>query len=112
MRIASLCPSNTELLDFMGLTPNIIAVDDSSNYPQEINKLPRLDSDLSIDMDKLASLNPDLVVASLTVPGMEKNIEALEKRKMPFIILNPSSFDNIGENIVKLGELIDNQELA
>ena len=45
-----------------------------------INSLPRLGPDLSIDMDKLELYEPDLVLASLSVPGMEKNIEELEKR--------------------------------
>lgn len=112
MKLVSLCPSNTELLDFIGLTPNLIGVDDYSTWPKEVDMLPRLGPDQDIDMDKVEELNPDLVVASLTVPGMEKNIERLEKRGLPFIILNPSSFIDIGENILKVGEAIDHPTLA
>src|SRR5699024_6478320 len=112
VKMVSLCPSNTELLDFMGLTPNLIGVDDYSTWPPEINELPRLGPDQDIDMDKVEELNPDLVVASLTVPGMEKNIERLKERKLPYIILNPNSFTDIGENILKVGEAIENKSLA
>ena len=48
--------------------------------------LPRLGSDLNIDMDKVEDYT-DLVLASLSVPGMERNIEELEKRKIPFVIV-------------------------
>ena len=33
MRIASLCPSNTELLAFMGLSSSIVGVDKYSDWP-------------------------------------------------------------------------------
>ncbi len=75
MRIVSLCPSNTELLVYLGLKNQIVGIDNYSDWPQSIQDLPRLGPDLSIDMDKTAALKPDLVVASLSVPGMEKNID-------------------------------------
>lgn len=112
VKMVSLCPSNTELLDFMGLTPNLIGVDDYSTWPPEVKELTRLGPDQNIDMDKVVQLKPDLVLASLTVPGMEKNIEALKERNIPFIILNPDNLTQIGENILQVGEAIDQKELA
>lgn len=104
MRIVSLCPSNTELLGFMGLTSFIVGVDNYSDWPKEITRLPRLGSDLDIDMDAVEALHPDLVLASLTVPGMEKNITGLEARGLPFITLNPKSLSDIGNNILEVGK--------
>src|SRR5690625_3637625 len=112
MTIASLCPSNTELLDFIGLTPQVVGVDNSSTYPPEVNGKVRLGSDMDINMETLEQVKPDLVVASLTVPGMEKNIERLEERDMPFIILNPKSFTDIGNNMLKVGEAIGDEQLG
>jgi len=86
MRIISICPSNTELLAYLGLTNDLIAVDDYSDWPQAVLTLPRVGPDLAIRMEEVEQLKPDLVVASLTVPGMEKNIEELERRKLPYII--------------------------
>ncbi|PFA70426.1 cobalamin-binding protein [Bacillus sp. AFS015802] len=103
MRIISICPSNTEIIDYLGLTPQLAGVDDYSDYPEEVNSLPRLGPDLSIDMDKLQSLKPDLVLSSLSVPGMEKNIEELEKRDIPHITLNPQSFTDIADDLLTVG---------
>lgn len=107
MRIASLCPSNTELLAFVGLGDRIVGVDKYSDWPQRLNNVPRLGSDMDIDMDALEALRPDLVVASLSVPGMERNIERLEERKLPYIVLDPNSLADIGSNMLTVGAATD-----
>jgi iron complex transport system substrate-binding protein len=104
MKIVSICPSNTEIIDYLGLTPLLAGVDDYSDYPEEVKSLPQLGPDLSINMDKLESLKPDLVFSSLSVPGMEKNIEELEKRNIPHITLNPQSFSDIADDLLTVGK--------
>jgi iron complex transport system substrate-binding protein len=99
MRIVSICPSNTELIAYLDLIPSLVGVDDFSDWPSSIKGLPRLGPDLSIRMDEVEALKPDLVLASLSVPGMERNIEELEKRKIPHIVLNPQSFADIARDL-------------
>lgn len=112
MKLISICPSNTELIHYLGLTSSLVGVDDFSDWPETINYLPKLGPDLSINMDKLESLNPDLVIASLSVPGMEKNIDELEKRNIPHIILNPQSLTEIGEDLLTLGRAVGHEQRA
>jgi iron complex transport system substrate-binding protein len=112
MKLISICPSNTEIVDYLGLTSHLIAVDDFSDYPESILSLPKLGPDLSIDMDKLENLQPDLVLASLSVPGMEKNIEQLEARGIPHITLNPQSFDDIAKDMLTVGKACGIEEKA
>ncbi|MGM0865632.1 MAG: ABC transporter substrate-binding protein [Bacillota bacterium] len=112
MRIVSICPSNTEIIDYLGLTSLLVGVDDFSDYPEEVQSLPRLGPDLSINMDKLESLEPDLVFSSLSVPGMEKNIENLVKRNIPHITLNPQSFSDIAEDLLTVGKACGIEEHA
>ncbi|WP_342510518.1 cobalamin-binding protein [Sporosarcina sp. FSL K6-1522] len=112
MKLISICPSNTELLAYLGLIDQLVAVDDFSDWPASIAKLPRLGPDLSIDMDKLASYEPDLVLASLSVPGMEKNIEELKKRGIPHIILDPQSLGDIAEDLLTVGQACGIEEHA
>jgi len=111
-RIVSLCPSNTEILFALGLVESIVGVDSHSDYPTQVKELPRVGTDLRINMEKVKALEPDLVVASLTVPGMERNIEALEKTKLSYIILNPHNIEEIIENILMLGEITNTLEEA
>ncbi|WP_046176503.1 helical backbone metal receptor [Domibacillus indicus] len=97
MRIVSICPSNTEVCEYLGIEQQIVGVDDFSDLDRT-----RLGPDLSIDMDKLASLRPDIVLASLSVPGMEKNVAELEQRDIPHIVTNPQSLDDIGISIEQI----------
>lgn len=107
MRLVSLCPSNTELIEYLGFTHQLVGVDDFSDWPKEIRHLPRVGPDLFINMDQVQQLKPDLVIASLTVPGMEKNIEQLENRNIPHIVINPNSVTDIRDSIIQLAEVLD-----
>ncbi|MCT8140450.1 cobalamin-binding protein [Anaerobacillus sp. CMMVII] len=104
MRLISICPSNTEMLAYLGLIDKLVAVDDYSDWPNAVKNLPRLGPDLNINMDLVEQLSPDLVLASLSVPGMEKNIEQLQERNIPHIVLNPNSLVDIYEDFLIVGE--------
>jgi iron complex transport system substrate-binding protein len=100
MRVVSLCPSNTEIIAYLGLTDLLVGIDDYSDWPESIQNLPRMGPDLSINLDLVEELNPDLVLASLSVPGMDKNVEGLKDRGIPHIVLNPQSFEDIKNDLV------------
>ncbi|WP_066304705.1 cobalamin-binding protein [Bacillus sp. FJAT-29814] len=106
MRVISLCPSNTEIVEYLGLTHLLVGVDDFSDWPIEIRDLPKLGPDLSIKMDLVEQLNPDIVLASLSVPGMEKNVEALQERGIPHIVLNPQSLKDIEQDLIRTAEVL------
>ncbi|KHF41093.1 cobalamin-binding protein [Halalkalibacter okhensis] len=112
MRIISICPSNTELAAYLDLTSHLVGIDDYSDWPNEINSLPRLGPDLSIRMDDVEALKPDLVLASLSVPGMERNIEQLEKRGIPHVVYNPNSLEDIKINLLDLGKRTNKEAKA
>ena len=104
MRIISICPSNTELLGFLGAEHLLVGIDDFSDWPKHVLSLPKLGPDLSIRMDELEALQPDLVLASLSVPGMEKNVDELIKRKIPHLVMDPQSLEEIGEDLLEVGK--------
>jgi len=106
MRLISICPSNTEIVEWLGITDHLVALDNDSDWPKEIQHLPRLGPDLSIDIDKLEKLQPDLVLSSLSVPGMERNVEELEKRGIPQLVLNPQSLNDIKKDLLKVGKAV------
>lgn len=106
MRIISICPSNTELLAFLGAEHLLVGVDDFSDWPASVHGLPKLGPDLNIDMDKLEALHPDLVLASLSVPGMERNVEALMERNIPHLVLDPQSLTDIAADLRTVAKAI------
>lgn len=112
MRVVSICPSNTEIVAYLGKTELLVGVDDFSDWPEDVNRLPRVGPDLSIDMEKVATLKPDLVLASLSVPGMEKNIKELDEKGLPYIILNPNTLAEIESDIREVAKALSCAELG
>jgi iron complex transport system substrate-binding protein len=104
MRLVSLCPSNTEILFALGLGPKVVGVDDWSDWPDEVKELPRVGGDLNADLDRIEALRPDLVLASLSVPGMERNIEGLKARNLPHLVLDPQSLDEVLADFLTVGD--------
>jgi iron complex transport system substrate-binding protein len=102
-RIVSVCPSNTEILWALGLEDRVVGVDDCSDFPRSVEGKARVGLDLQIDAAKVEALQPDLVVASLSVPGMETVVQSLEARSLPVLVLNARSLDEVYGDIALLG---------
>ena len=41
MKLISICPSNTELVGYLGLTSSLIGVDNYSDWPEEIQDIAK-----------------------------------------------------------------------
>lgn len=61
-KIIPLIPSNTEILFALGLGEKVIAVTENDNYPEEVLELEKV-GDAQINVEKIISLEPDLVLA-------------------------------------------------
>ena len=100
MRVASLTCSNTEIVCALGMSHVLVAVDDHSDHPEEVvSKLPRLGPDLSIDVDALEELQPDITLASLTVPGHEKVVEEIRAKGLEYMAPDPRCIGDIYRDI-------------
>ena len=104
MRIVSLACSNTEIVCALGCADALVGVDDHSDHPEEVvSRLPKVGPDLDIDVDAVAALEPDLVLATLTVPGHEDVVARLEARDLPFIAPEPTSLEDVYDDIREIG---------
>jgi iron complex transport system substrate-binding protein len=108
MRVVSLACSNTEIVHALGCGELLVGVDDHSDYPEELlARLPRVGPDLDPDLDRVAALAPDLVLATLTVPGHERVIEGLAARGLPFIAPEPVSLDDVYRDVREIAARLD-----
>lgn len=98
MRLVSLAPSNTEIVWALGLADALVGVDDHSDFPPGL-RAARVGPDLKIRLDDVERLRPDLVLASLSVPGMERNVAGLQARGLPHLVLNPQSLEDVFADI-------------
>lgn len=111
-RLVSLCPSNAELLGSLACFDRVVACEDSSDFPPEVETVERLGPDLGPDLDRVAALGPDLVLSSLTVPGMERNVTGLRARGVPQVVLAPRSIADVLAELALLGRLLGVRERA
>lgn len=113
MRIVSLNCSNTEIVCALGLGSQLVGVDDHSDFPEDVvAALPRVGPDLGIDIEKVVALKPDLVLASLTVPGHEEVIAGLERAELNFLAPEPTSVDDVYRDIRDLADAMDVSDRA
>ncbi len=100
MRIVSTTCSNTEIVCALGCEQYLVGVDNHSDYPKEfVSGLPRVGPDLQIDAELISQLQPDLVLASLTVPGHEKVIDSLKTAGLPYWASAPESIAEVYQDI-------------
>lgn len=113
MRVVSLTCSNTEIVCALGCAEMLVGVDDHSDSPPEVvRSLPRVGPDLGIDVERVAALEPDLVLASLTVPGHERVVESLERAGLSHIAPEPVSISDIYDDIRTLASALGVPERA
>ena len=105
-RVITLCPSNSELVDALGCFDRVIACDYSSDYPAGTAQLERLGHDLAPDLDRIVALAADLVISSLTVPGMERVVTGLRARGVRQLVLAPSSLSDVMEGAAVLAQAL------
>ena len=107
MRIVSLTCSNTELVAALGCGEMLVGVDDHSDHPAALLAgLPRVGKDLDVDVDAVAALEPDLVLASNTVPGHEKVVARMLRHKHNVLVLAPTSLADVARDARQLGGLL------
>jgi cobalamin transport system substrate-binding protein len=74
-RIVSLSPTATEMLFAVGAGKQVVAVDDTSNYPRGVPKTSL--SALNPNIEAIAGYRPDLVVAANDTGGLLDNLKRL-----------------------------------
>ncbi len=105
-RLITLCPSNAEMVHALDCFERVIACEDSSDYPLEVTSLERLGPDLGPNLERITELAPDLVVSSLSVPGMERNVTGLRARGIAQLVLAPRSLADVMSEIDWLARVL------
>jgi iron complex transport system substrate-binding protein len=110
-RIVSLAASNTEILFAIGAGSQVIARDDLSDYPEEVVNLPAVGGYQGYDLEKITSLQPDLVLAAeINSPELVQSIENLGITV--FYLSNPADINGLYDNLRIVGQLTGHESDA
>ncbi len=103
-RIVSLAPHVTELLYAAGAGPQVVGVSNHSDYPPQAGQLPALGGYNALDLERILSLKPDLIVAwhSGNKPAQ---LARLHSFGIPIYESQPADFGMIATALEKLAHL-------
>lgn len=100
-RIASLSAGHTEILYAIGAGDQVTAVDNTSDCPQAVNDLPKVNA-FTPSVEAIADLEPDLVVIFFDPGDLQASLQNLD-----IAVLNlaaPASVQGVYEQTALLGE--------
>jgi|SRR5581483_1136410 len=103
-RVVSLAPNVTEIIAAAGCRGKIVGTDDFSDYPEAVKALPKVGG-VEPDVEKIAALRPDLVVASAS--NMHPNLQrALAAVHLPLLVLQTDRVAAIAPAIERVGRAL------
>ena len=103
-RIVSLAPHITEMLFAAGAGDRVVGAVQYSDYPEAAKKIARVGGYTSVDMEKVAALKPDLVVAWKS-GNRGAHLDKLRALGIPVFINEPRRIDDVARSIAQLGKL-------
>jgi iron complex transport system substrate-binding protein len=105
-RIISLIPSNTEILFELGLGEEVVGVTDFDNYPEEAASKEKIGG-MEFNVEKIISLNPDLVLAheSTAVSAKEGLDQLRDSGINVFVIRDTQKIKEVYTIIENIGKL-------
>jgi iron complex transport system substrate-binding protein len=111
--IVSMIPSNTEILYALGLNEEIVGVSDYDNYPEEAATKEKIGG-VEFNVEKIISLNPDLVLAHESALGTwDAGLQQLRDAGVQvYTVTNAETFDATFETIHEIGEATGKTEEA
>jgi iron complex transport system substrate-binding protein len=90
-RIISLLPSSTETVCALGGCDRLVGVDRFSNWPPQLERLPRLGGLEDAQVERIVALKPDLVLATSSARVLER----LDALRIPALALEPKTLDDL-----------------
>ncbi len=105
-RIISLAPNLTEILFAIGAGSKIVGVSNYSNYPDEVNRKPKVGGFFNPSIEKIFALSPDVVVVARGTPLTV--INKLKNLGIKVYASDPHSIEDIYNLISTMGYITGN----
>jgi len=110
-RLIALAPNLTEILYALGLGGRVVGVTHHCNYPPEVALKPKVGSYINLNVERIISLAPDLVIG--TVDGNERNVlDLLQQARIKVFFVNPRNVRQAIETIWIVGSVCGLPEKA
>ena len=110
-RLVCLAPSITETVYELGFGANIVGITDYTRYPPEAAAKPSVGGVINPSLEKLASLQPDLVLAIGDLNSSDL-VHSIEELGIPVFAIDPHGVEGIYRSILSIGKAINQTKRA
>jgi iron complex transport system substrate-binding protein len=113
-RIITLAPHLSELVDAAGGPERLVGVSAFSNSPATVKQLPITSDARSIDLEKMKSLRPDLIIywRGGTSESQIQSIKKTFNKDVQFIAVEPKKLSDIATDIETIGKVLGTDPIA
>jgi len=110
-RIVTLAPFITELVYAAGAGPELAGVSAYSDYPQQAASIMRVGDATHIDLERIAALRPDLVLAWESGNHV-RDVAKLEALGISIFVMEPTKLSDIPRLLRRVGMLAGTSDIA
>ncbi|PKO86558.1 MAG: cobalamin-binding protein [Betaproteobacteria bacterium HGW-Betaproteobacteria-12] len=110
-RIVTLAPHAAESLFAAGAGSKLVGTVDYSDYPPEAKKVPRVGGYSRIDLEAIAALKPDLILAWESGNSM-KQVDKLRALGLTVYVSQPNKMENVADQLERMGQLAGTEAVA
>lgn len=110
-RVVSTSPAVTEIMFALGAGDLLVGRTDFCVYPEEAAQIPTIGGISNLNVERILSLNPDLVISGSMVS--KKATDQLDKMGTPIVcVIEKPKFDVLYDNITTIGKLVGKEQEA
>ena len=110
-RVIALAPNITEMLYVLDLGDKVVGRNSYSDYPKEVLEVKSVGDFVDLDIEKIAELQPDVVIASTFFDeDLQKKFQDLGI--IVITLYDSNSFEGVYEGIETIGKVFNIEEKA
>ena len=110
-RVVSLSPAVTEIIYALGAEELLVGRTDFCVYPPEAEAIPSIGGISNLNIEKILSLNPDLVISGSMVG--KKVTDQMDAMGIPMVcVIEKPRFEALYDNITAIGHLVGKEHEA
>ncbi|MBQ3787908.1 MAG: ABC transporter substrate-binding protein [Bacteroidales bacterium] len=110
-RVVSLSPAVTEIIYAIGAESLLVGRTDFCEYPAEALQIPTVGGISNLNIEKILSLNPDLVISGSMVG--KKATDQMDQMGTPMVcVIEKPRFEALYDNIRAIGRLVGKEKEA
>ncbi|MCE1181087.1 MAG: cobalamin-binding protein [Rhodocyclales bacterium] len=110
-RIVALAPHIAESLYAVGAGSQLVGTVDYSDYPPEAKKVARVGGYSRVDLEAVAALKPDLVLAWESGNNMNQ-VDKLKALGLTVYVSQPNRMEDVAGQLERLGQLAGTENVA